>query len=159
MHKKNTWLVAAVVVILVVGAAVLLARRPSVMPAAGSVEGHDMATMAEDRAPQRTASVAVSDVVEIRMNSFVEMVDGKPKPQFDPAAITVKKGDRVRIVVTVTKGTHDFHIDEYGIHQATPLDTPTTIEFVADKAGKFEYYCNMPGHRAAGHWGTLTVTE
>jgi len=33
------------------------------------------------------------------------------------------------------------------------------VEFVADQTGTFEYYCNMPGHRANGHVGTLIVLE
>ena len=65
----------------------------------------------------------------------------------------------MRIKVTVTKGMHDFNIDEFNVHVKTPLNEQTAVEFTADKAGKFIYYCSMPGHRANGHWGTLTVTE
>lgn len=99
------------------------------------------------------------EVKKFKMDSFYEMVDGKPKQQFSLKEITVNKGDTVRIIVTVTKGTHDFLIDEYGINAQTPLNQPTTIEFVADKAGEFVYYCSLPNHRQNGQWGTLTVTE
>jgi len=71
----------------------------------------------------------------------------------------VSKGDTVKIEITVTKGNHDFNIDEYNIHVETPLNQPTLVEFKADRTGEFVYYCSMPGHRANGHWGTLTVTE
>lgn len=98
-------------------------------------------------------------VKEFVMNSFVEFVDGKPKPQFAPNTLTVKKGDFVRIKITVTKGMHDFKLDEFGIYAATPLNQETLVEFTADKAGTFIYYCNQPGHRELGHWGTLTVVE
>lgn len=100
-----------------------------------------------------------TQVKEFSINSFVEMVDGKPKPQFDVKELTVTEGDMVRIKVKVTKGMHDFNIDELGIHKATPLNEEVVIEFKADKAGEFVYYCNMPGHRAAGHWGTLKVLK
>ncbi len=76
---------------------------------------------------------------------------------FSVKEIRVKKGDSVRIVVTNTKGMHDFVIDEFGVKQETPLNEKTVIEFVADKAGTFEYYCSMPGHRAKGQWGKLIV--
>ncbi|MEY4731380.1 MAG: hypothetical protein RL681_326, partial [Candidatus Parcubacteria bacterium] len=33
-----------------------------------------------------------------------------------------------------------------------------TIEFVANKAGTFEYYCSVGSHRQMGMKGTLTVT-
>lgn len=78
---------------------------------------------------------------------------------FSLKEITVNKGDRVRIKVTNTKGIHNFTLDEYGIKETTPLDKETVIEFTADKAGEFTYYCSMPGHRQAGQFGTLTVKE
>ena len=33
-----------------------------------------------------------------------------------------------------------------------------TVEFVPDHPGDIVYYCNQPGHRQIGMWGTLTVT-
>ncbi len=73
--------------------------------------------------------------------------------------ISVNKGDTVIIHVNTTKGIHDFNIDELDVHAATPTGNVTTIEFVADKTGEFVYYCNTPGHRQLGHWGTLKVLE
>lgn len=35
----------------------------------------------------------------------------------------------------------------------------TSVEFVADQVGNFEYYCSVGQHRANGMVGTLTVTE
>lgn len=76
---------------------------------------------------------------------------------FSVKEIRVKKGDRVRVTVTNTKGMHDFVIDEFGVKQETSLNEKTVIEFTADKAGSFEYYCSKPGHRAKGQWGKLIV--
>lgn len=101
----------------------------------------------------------VSPVKEFSMTSFVEMVDGQPKPQYSLKEITVNKGDRVRIKITVTSGMHDFKIDEYGIYADTQLNKESVVEFVADKAGEFTYYCTKPGHRQNGHFGTLKVLE
>ena len=53
----------------------------------------------------------------------------------------------------------DFVIDEYNIKKATPINEEVVIEFTADKAGEFVYYCSMPNHRQLGQWGTLLVTE
>ena len=93
------------------------------------------------------------------MTSFYEIVDGKPKPQFSLSEIIVNKGDTVRIKITNTKGTHDFTIDEYKVYAETPLNEEVVVEFTADKAGEFVYYCAKPGHRAGGQWGTLKVLE
>ena len=96
-------------------------------------------------------------VKEFNTNSFFVMENGKPHPQFSLKEITVNKGDTVRIHVNVTKGMHDFNIDEFNVHSATPTDQTTVVEFIADKSGDFVYYCSMPGHRDLGHWGTLKV--
>ncbi len=98
-------------------------------------------------------------VKEFSMESFTEIVDGKPKPQFSLKEITVNKGDLVRIKIFVKNGKHDFKIDEFNVFADTPTEQETIVEFTADKVGEFVYYCNQPGHRAAGHWGTLKVVE
>lgn len=98
-------------------------------------------------------------VKEFAMTSFYEMKDGKPAPQFSLKEITVNKGDRVRIKVTNTKGAHDFTLNEYNIFKETPLNEEVTIEFTADKAGEFVYYCAKMNHRELGQWGTLKVLE
>lgn len=53
------------------------------------------------------------EVKEFSMTSFYEMVDNKPKPQFSVREMQVKKGDKIRIKATNTKGMHDFVIDEF----------------------------------------------
>lgn len=96
-------------------------------------------------------------VKEFIMQSFVVMDNGQPKPQFSLKEMTVNKGDLVRIKITVTAGGHDFKIDEYNVYADTQLNQEYAVEFTADKAGEFVYYCTKPGHRALGHWGTLKV--
>lgn len=80
---------------------------------------------------------------------------------FAPAVMSVKKGETVRIVFTNSGGKHDWVLDEFTGARTKVLDAgqSETIEFVADKAGSFEYYCSVGQHRAAGMKGTLTVTE
>ena len=68
------------------------------------------------------------------------------------------KGDTVRVTFKVVQGQHDWNLDEFDAHtQVTPAGSEETVEFIADKAGEFEYYCSVPGHRAAGMVGTLRV--
>lgn len=79
---------------------------------------------------------------------------------FAPKVLSVKKGDTVKIVFKNTGGFHDLKIDEFNV--ATPQiqgGAEASIEFVADKAGSFQYYCSVGKHRSMGMWGTLTVTE
>ena len=79
---------------------------------------------------------------------------------FDPAEITVKKGDKVRLIITATDRKHGIKIEGYDIDQVLNVGDPTIVEFTADKAGTFEFkcsvYCGM-GHRKMK--GKLIVEE
>lgn len=72
--------------------------------------------------------------------------------------IRVKKGDTVKIVFQNQVGMHDWRVDEFNagtkVIQAGQQDT---VQFVADRTGRFEYYCSVPNHRAQGMKGTLIV--
>lgn len=79
---------------------------------------------------------------------------------FTPAALTVKKGDTVKIVFKNAGGFHDFKIDEF--NAATKRingGQQDTITFIADKAGSFEFYCSVGSHRQMGMKGALTVEQ
>ncbi|MCX6825572.1 MAG: cupredoxin domain-containing protein [candidate division SR1 bacterium] len=167
MSKKN-FMPIAVLGIALVAVTLTGCGREHQEENAGANTGaaEEMTTGTADAVPMNTDEVVSTgkedtkvQAKEFTMTSFVEMSGDKYFPQYSMKEITVKKGDVVRVKVTVTKGMHDFNIDEFNVHSKTPLDQETVIEFTADKAGKFIYYCSMPGHRANGHWGTLTVTE
>ncbi len=87
----------------------------------------------------------------------VFVVTGK-NYSFTPATITVNKGDKVKITFKNTSGFHDFKIDEFGVAaKKTQSPTEEVLEFTADKAGSFEYYCSVGSHRSMGMKGTLKV--
>jgi plastocyanin len=79
---------------------------------------------------------------------------------FTPNMIKVKKGDKVKITFVNDGGTHNFILDEFNVKTKTTNSGETdTMEFTADKAGTFEYYCGVGQHRKMGQKGTLVVTE
>ena len=79
---------------------------------------------------------------------------------FSPATMTVKKGDTVRVTFKNQSGTHDWILDEFNAKtKILNGGQEETVEFIADKAGTFEYYCGVGQHRQMGMKGTLTVTE
>lgn len=89
----------------------------------------------------------------------VKIIDISGKPfEFDMKEIRVNKGDRVRINFTNSQGFHDWVLDGYNVRtkqiQAGQTDS---IEFVADKAGEFDFYCSVPTHRDKGMMGKLVV--
>jgi plastocyanin len=77
---------------------------------------------------------------------------------FDVKEIKVKQGDTVTINFMSSDGFHDWKIDEFAAAtQKVQPGTPTSVTFVADKKGEFEYYCSVGQHRAHGMVGKLIV--
>ena len=105
--------------------------------------------------PSPNKSVESSTTDESNVKTF----DISAKPfEFSIKEIKVKKGDKVKINLTVTQGMHDWVVDEFNakinVIQAGQIDS---VEFTADKTGTFEYYCSVPTHRQQGMVGKLIV--
>jgi len=64
------------------------------------------------------------------------------KYEFTPNGITVKKGERVKLVITALDRDHGFKLEAFGINQKLKKGEATTIEFTADKAGTFPFQCS-----------------
>ncbi|HZH78359.1 MAG TPA: cupredoxin domain-containing protein [Archangium sp.] len=65
---------------------------------------------------------------------------------FEPANVKVKAGHPVRLVVTrKTEKTcaTEIILDDLGINQPLPLDTPVTVEFTPSESGTLRYACAM----------------
>ena len=98
-----------------------------------------------------TDSTEVKDMV-------VELTVVSEGMKFSPTELRVKEGDKVKITYKNTKGSHNFVIDEFGVKTALlSAGQEESVEFVASKKGSYEFYCAVPGHRAAGMKGTLIV--
>jgi len=78
--------------------------------------------------------------------------------KFNPATITVKKGETIKLVFKNSGGMHDFFIDELGVKtKVVPTNGEDTVQFTASKVGTFDYYCSVGTHRAMGMVGKITV--
>ncbi len=119
-----------------------MAPQASVMP---SMNPSDHTMMASD-----------SGSTDSQVKEFV--VEGS-NFKFLPATITVNKGDTVKVIFKNTGGFHDFVVDEFAGAKTKQIgaNAEETIEFVADKAGTFEYYCSVGNHRGMGMVGKLIV--
>lgn len=82
-------------------------------------------------------------------------IDGVMNP-----TLIVEPGDVVQITLINGQATeHDLLIDEFGASSGsiTAMGEEAVITFTADQEGMFNYYCGIPGHRAAGMVGNLQV--
>lgn len=92
-------------------------------------------------------------------NEVKEVVVEGSEFTFMPATLTLKKGEKIRLVFkNMGKMTHDWVVDELSVRtKQIPAGQEDAIEFTPNKSGTFEYYCSVGAHRANGMTGTLTV--
>ncbi|MEP7162572.1 MAG: cupredoxin domain-containing protein [Candidatus Moraniibacteriota bacterium] len=61
---------------------------------------------------------------------------------WDPSTITAKQGELVRLIIHNADVQHGLAIPELGVNQDIPPEG-AVIEFVASKAGSFEFFCSI----------------
>lgn len=77
---------------------------------------------------------------------------------FSETEMRVKKGQKVTVNFVSTGGFHDWVVDEFNAAtERVNTDGSTSVTFVADQTGEFEYYCSVGSHRQLGMVGTLIV--
>lgn len=115
-----------------------------------AVDSEDQDTLDEEDAVGQTDNTMGSDFVQFDLT-------GKSF-EYSQDEIRVKLGDMVRIDFTSTGGFHDWVVDEFDAATDKVNEGETTsVTFLADQVGSFEYYCSVGSHRAQGMVGTLIV--
>ncbi len=61
---------------------------------------------------------------------------------FTPSEIKVKEGDLVKFNLNTLEGSHGFAILEFGISRYLKEGEITSVEFVAESKGEFDFFCN-----------------
>ena len=79
--------------------------------------------------------------------------------KFDKSSLTAKAG---KVTITLDNPSsipHAVEIEGHGVEEESgTIGEGETTKLTANvKPGKYEYYCPVDGHRAAGMTGTLTV--
>jgi len=78
--------------------------------------------------------------------------------RFAPTELRVKAGEIVALHLENRDTTpHSFNIDEFNVHISMPSGESSVALFKAGTPGTYTFYCDIPGHRAAGMVGTLIV--
>ena len=115
-------------------------------PAATDVPATHEATATEASGTQ--APAAADNTVSMEAGNFY----------FKPKDVTIPASTPVTFKISnVAQIPHNFSIDNLAISVALPPGKTTDV-VVNAPAGTYQFYCNLPGHRAAGMEGTLTVS-
>lgn len=161
MHKTYT----IIIVLILVAGAIFFSLKSKKLEAPTFMGDNMENTQTSNETPATSETSTTTTVVNTNVTVSTETtapvkkftVTGK-NFSFTPNMITVKKGDKVKITFKNTQGFHDFVIDGYRaatIQFAAPGEE--ILEFTADKAGSFEYYCSVGTHRMMGMKGILKV--
>jgi cytochrome c oxidase subunit 2 len=80
--------------------------------------------------------------------------------KFEPETLQVAEGERVRLTLRSTDTEHGFSLRKLNVKVGVPkTGEPVTVEFVADKAGTYEFKCSE--YCGSGHGrmkGRIVVT-
>ncbi len=153
--SKKLLLIGSIVLILIVGAIYFLTslngENESVQGTATEAVNEVVVDVpAETTTENEDETEAVSEVktFEVESTTF----------SYTPNEIRVNEGDTVRIVLSNANGVHDWVVDEFNARtEIINAGETDEIEFVADKAGTYEFYCSVGNHREMGMVGTLIV--
>ncbi len=135
----------------VIAAPQVAAATPAASPAADTSMTEPPSTIASpvaspEASPAADGGTAATEVTVTAIDiNFVEK------------ELTIAADTDTRFVITNQGAAgHNFSIDELGVSvDIAPGDSAEVT--INAPAGTYEYYCNVPGHRAAGQVGTLTV--
>ena len=118
--------------------------------------------------PPTTSGMPVPGTENVEEKKVVNEEDNEPITEievsadeysYSPSFLSVKKGDKVRIVFT-NKGNlpHNLVIDELGISTKTIVSGKSdTIEFTAEGDMDLEFYCSIGNHKSLGMEGKIKV--
>ena len=83
--------------------------------------------------PAWAAQAAEPRVIEVVAKRFA----------WEPAEIQVTVGERVRLVLRTADGLHGIELKKFKIAKEIPRgNKPVTVEFTADEAGRFPFFCS-----------------
>jgi len=79
---------------------------------------------------------------------------------FQPAKLSLRKGELVHVVLSSADGEHCFAVDELRIEKRIVPGRETRFDFTPERAGSFAFHCCVEsGDAAAMERGELVVSE
>lgn len=147
MSNKTILAVLVLLLVLVIGTFIFLSNNQSENQIENGNENTDINNQESISQTGETKTFVLTG------ENFKFLMDGQEAPE-----LIVNEGDKVIIEFTSTSGFHDWVVDEFNAAtEKVNEGQSTSVEFIANKKGTFEYYCSVGQHRANGMFGNLTV--
>lgn len=153
---KSLPIIAGIIVLLLIaGGTYFLVKgspvstpQPSPETAIEQASSSGTESMGSSMPSSDSGSMAATKEVTISSSNF----------KYTPSLINVNKGDKVKITLKDNGGMHDLFIDSYDVKtKVIESGQEDSIEFIADKAGTFDFWCTIGNHKAMGMVGKLVV--
>lgn len=122
--------------------------------------GHVAAVPGQDTGELATAVATVKQKPAVEKKGVVEInADPTGQLKFLASSASAKAGKVVVRMQNMSSTPHDIAIQGAGVNQIGKVVSNGGVSTVnaSLNAGKYTFYCSVPGHRAAGMVGTLTV--
>jgi len=79
---------------------------------------------------------------------------------FEPAEVTLRKGEAVQVILSSADGEHCFAVDALRVEKRVRPGRKTILDLTPDRAGRFPFYCCLESGKAAEvERGELIVTD
>lgn len=144
MNTKNIWLFGGILVA-VLAAGFFLTRKPETTKTTSGMPVPEATNVEEKKV------VEEGEIREIEVSG--------DEYSYSPSMVSVKRGDKVRIVFTNNGNLpHNLVIDELDVSTKTIAGGKSdTINFTAESDADLEFYCSIGTHRAQGMEGILKI--
>jgi nitrite reductase (NO-forming) len=108
----------------------------------------------EDATPSQAVGAGGSSSAASPSGLAIELVD----IAFRPRELSIP-ADTPTVITLVNRGAsvHNFTIDQLDVHTGDLRPGESATVTIDAPPGAYAFYCSVPGHRAAGMVGTLTV--
>ncbi len=157
MNKNQNTLMIIVAIVVVIAGAVLFMNMKNNRGTELTTTTQTGDMVVEESGDNNTAE-ADKDVEMVEDSEVRTIAIEAGSFYYKPAEIKVKKGEKIKIVMTSKDMMHDFMIDELNVKlPVTKSGETNSVEFTPTKTGTFEYYCSVGEHRKNGQIGTIIV--
>jgi nitrite reductase (NO-forming) len=141
------------------------AARRAPAPSVTSSQGPSASSASASGSAGAASQPGAQYAVYYRADGAATLATGAPQPMtaydfsFKPNTLSVKAGTVVRLTIANAAAEgHNFDLPAFGVDVALPAGATTQVTFTASRPGVYWFWCNLPGHQAAGMVGKLTVS-